>query len=341
MFPAVKRFLQHLESFENDATGLLDLPQGDWSTTAYIESLGFESRFGQSTALNAIYYQTLLQAAGLAEQCSDAASANKWKARAAIVRQNANDLLYLPAEHSYATTYYQGKLYPPTPQALAWGLAYGLASEENSEPLVDSLLRLLSSDPSKPNLDIYGMHWLLEALGRNGHVDEALDIIKIYYGRLLDSGATTWWENFNADQNRVASFSHAWGGSPTWFLSTYALGASMTGPHEWYAAPALSGIQSASGSIPVGDDQVTVSWERRSCEQARISIASGIQTHGEILIPFTDPLIDLTVNGSVLWKPGNPATADLYSAPDGLHMQVDGGSYTIVAAFHCENPYHP
>ena len=228
VFPVLKGFLEHLESFENSTTGLIDLPQSDWSKTAYVESLGYESRFGQSTALNAIYYQTLLQAAVLAEESNDAASGKIWREKAAGVRQKTNELLYLSEENSYATTLYQGTIYPPTPQSLSWALAYGLSPEENLEPLVSSLLNTLSTDPAKPNLDIYGMYWLLEALGQTGHVNEALDIINSYYGRLLDVGATTWWENFNANQNWAASYSHVWGGSPTWFLTTYVLGARMT-----------------------------------------------------------------------------------------------------------------
>ena len=95
---------------------------------------------------------------------------------------------------------------------------------------MSTLLKLLSSDPGAPNLDIYGMYWVLEALGKNDQIPEGLDIIENYYGHMLDRGATIWWERFDADQYHTASLSHVWGGSPTWFMSTYVLGAKWEGP---------------------------------------------------------------------------------------------------------------
>ena len=57
LYPSLHRFIQHLSTFENTETGLLDLPQMHWSRTAYVDSLGYHSRYGQSTAINALYYR--------------------------------------------------------------------------------------------------------------------------------------------------------------------------------------------------------------------------------------------------------------------------------------------
>jgi hypothetical protein len=39
---------------------------------------------------------------------------------------------------------------------------------------------------------------------------------------MLDRGATTWWETWDADQVYSKSLSHGWGSAPTWFISKYA-----------------------------------------------------------------------------------------------------------------------
>ncbi len=260
-YPVLQQFLAHLETFENKDSGLLDLPPAHWSQTAYIESLGYHSRYGISTALNAMYFHTLQQAAYLADQAGDPQSAAKWTGKAAAVLQKTNDLLYLPAEGRYATHIYQGVTYPPTPHAQAWALAYGLVPSQHVSKVADALLELLSADPSAPNLDVYGMYWVLEALGKSSKVYEGLGIIEKYYGHMLDRGATTWWERFDADQSYTASLSHVWGGSPTWFLSTYVLGAQWQGPGTWSVRPAFSGVSRAAGRIPIDDGYLQVGWD--------------------------------------------------------------------------------
>ena len=45
---------------------------------------------------------------------------------------------------------------------------------EQTDQVVAALLELLAPDPASPNLDVYGMFWVLEALGRTGHIEEAI-----------------------------------------------------------------------------------------------------------------------------------------------------------------------
>ena len=68
--------------------------------------------------------------------------------------------------------------------------------ENEIEPVAESLIDILSTNPDYPNVEIYGMFWILEALGQTNHISEGLAIIENYYGHLLASEATTWWEHF-------------------------------------------------------------------------------------------------------------------------------------------------
>jgi alpha-L-rhamnosidase len=335
VYEPLTQFVLHLGSFENRATGLLDLPKGPWAQTAYVESRGSDSRYGQSTALNALYYSTLLHAADLADQADKPGDAQTWRQKATLVKQKINELLYLPVEQRYATTIYQGVTYPPTPHAQAWALAYGLVPESSRDAVVSALLDTISTDPASPNLDIYGMYWVLEALGQAGDIEPALALIESYYGRLLDSNATTWWEQFTSGNHYWQSLSHTWGGSPTWFLSTYILGARWTGPRAWQIRPPTNVVDVVAGSIPLQNGSLQVRWERRSCQASELVIISAPDTRGEVVLPLTASISQVTLDGKAIFQYGVLQTTTAARSPDELRVQVNGGQHSMTIRFDC------
>jgi alpha-L-rhamnosidase len=226
-YPAMQGFMADLAVLEHPATGLIEIPRLDWAESALIDWPAFynpegSAVHGQSAAVNAMYYKTLLDAAAIAALAGDDAFATAWAARAWHVRAGINDWLYAPDQRRYYSSIVDGRLVPPTLYAQAWPLAYDVVPAERVTDTVDALLELISRDPERPNVEPYGMFWVLEALGRTGRVDAGIDLIELYYGRLLDRGATTWWETWDADRDLRKSLSHGWGSAPTWFLSTYA-----------------------------------------------------------------------------------------------------------------------
>jgi alpha-L-rhamnosidase len=209
-------------------------------------------------------------------------------------------------------------------------LAYGLVPASEQDEVVAALLELMSPDPAAPSVEIYGMFWVLEALGRTGHISEALALIGSYYGRLLNAGATTWWEVFDADQRYTNALSHGWGGSPTWFLTTYVLGARRSGPASWVVAPScLSSLNHVSGSLPLGAGDLLVSWSRQGFADATVELNAPAGTAGEFVIPFCDPTTVLTVNGEVVWQNQAPLLANVAALSDGIHVPLTDGAYTI------------
>jgi alpha-L-rhamnosidase len=355
LYPELQEFLEHLGTYEHDSTGLLDIPAS--SRIVLIDWAAYSSSYGQSTAINSLYYGTLLDAARIAERIGDVNNASSWRQKANFIKQQVNTYLYDDSKHHYIATLSEeeGRQYRfshtrqfglseaslsradeivngvPSPHAQAWALAYGLVPEEEELMVTNTLLESLSSDPSTPNVEIYGMFWVLKGLGESGHIPETLKIIESYYGRLLNLGATTWWEGFNADSYYTASLSHGWGGSPTWFLTHYVLGARSTGPNTWEVEPALSGIVSASGSLPLNGGEVKVDWKRKNYENAILALSAPITTTGEIIIPFTDVTTVITMNNSVIWENESPLIDKVTKQSDGIHISVDGGDYILQA----------
>ncbi len=123
-------------------------------------------------------------------------------------------------------------------------------------------------------------YFLLEALARGGHYAEAMQMIDSYWGRMLDLGATTFWEDFNYTDGLDAapideivpegrfdihadggawcyvglrhSLCHGWASGPTPWLSRHVLGIEPvgTGFRKVRIEPHLGDLEWAEGTFP-------------------------------------------------------------------------------------------
>jgi hypothetical protein len=336
MYPTLEAFLNYLIGFENSDTGLLDLPMTHWSKGVYLDPIANMNRYGQSTAINSFYVSTLLKAASLARAYNRLGDEYLWEQKATTIQTEINNLLYLPQEGRYITTIFDGIKYEPTPHAQAWPLAFGLVPSDETESVADSLLELLSDDPTSPNVEIYGMAWVLEALGEAGYIPEALDIIQTYYGYMIDAGATTWWEQFNSDKYYWSSLSHGWGSSPTWFLSTYLLGGRWVSPDTWEVRPALTGVFTASGAVPLPSGLLDIAWTRESCTKSFLDVTSPTGTSGIVILQL--PKVEsLVLNDLLIFDNGIPLADYVSIFPDRIEIVVsEAGNYHLDIREICE-----
>lgn len=338
LYPRIRDFLQVLTSLENPTTGLLDLGQSCLNRAdvkAYIDAFSHWDRCGQSTAVNAYYYGALMDAATIAQQLGRQEDAQMWLQRADVVRSSANRLLYRSEDGRYAATLLDGSLIEATPQAQAAALAFGLAPPGEEQRVADSLLALVGT-PENPRIQIFGMYTVLEALGRSGRIDDGLMIIDRFFGSMLDRGATTWWEHFHADRDYTASLSHAWGGSPTWFLSTYALGARRTGPSTWQFRFRPSRLRALSGTIPLDGGVLSVEWRHETCRQLTLAITSPYGSVGEVVFPRGAHDMELWYNQILVW-PVNQSFNNVIPVVtnDAFQLNLRPGSHTLEIRRQC------
>lgn len=136
-------------------------------------------------------------------------------------------------------------------------------------------------------------YYLLEALAKGGHYTEAMDLISKYWGKMLDLGATTFWEDFNyADAENAArideivpedkfdihadggawcyvglrhSFCHGWASGPTTWLSRHVLGIEPVGVgfKQVRIEPHLGDLQWAEGTFPTPYGVISVRHEKK------------------------------------------------------------------------------
>jgi len=137
-------------------------------------------------------------------------------------------------------------------------------------------------------------YYMLEALARGGYHQQAMDIIKQYWGGMLDLGATTFWEDFNIDWlNNAAridepikdgkidihrdygafcylsyrhSFCHGWASGPTAWLTRHVLGVEVmdAGCRTLRITPHLGNLQWVEGTFPTPYGVVTIRHESQS-----------------------------------------------------------------------------
>ncbi len=333
-YPYLQGFMNGLESHQNSQTGLLDLPQLHWSLTAYVDVIAFSSRYGQSAALNALYYQTLTSAASIAQAIGDNNQAVAWSQKAGSVQETVNALLYEPDQHRYLANIYQGTAAAPSPHAQAWTLSAGITPVGETEQVCASLLICLSADPALPNVQAYGMNWVLDALGRCDRIPEAIQLIKTFFGHMLANGATTWWEGFGSNQTYTSSLSHGWSGSPTWFLTTYVLGARRTGVNTWELKPALSGVVHAEGQLPLAQGVLSASWESGPCS-SHITVSAPPGSGGNILLN-NHPNAQLYLNG-VLIDPLDDFARNTGSSRSEISIPLIEGDHSLEIRFACPN----
>ena len=135
-------------------------------------------------------------------------------------------------------------------------------------------------------------YYLLEALAKGGHYTEAMDLISKYWGKMLDLGATTFWEDFNyVDAQNAAridevvpegkfdihadggawcyvglrhSFCHGWASGPTTWLSRHVLGIEPVGVgfKQVRVEPHLGDLEWVEGTFPTPYGVIKVSHKK-------------------------------------------------------------------------------
>jgi alpha-L-rhamnosidase len=325
--------LNYLGAQRDPDSGLLAIPKGHWSETALISwASPWCNRYGQSTPLNALYYDTLRDAAALSRSVGRNNKANSLEQTARQVKQAMNNLLYQPATGSYLGSTGLDEYCPPSPQAQAWALAYDVVPDSEQQRVADTLLNLISTDPAAPGIELYGTYWVLEGLARSGRISEAVDLTERIYGRLLDLNATTWWEHLNAHEMYNASLSHGWSGSPTWFLTTHVLGAQQTGPATWRVQPGVEGLDAAAGTLSLPAGNIAVRWTNHCRQPFRLEVTAPEHTSGEIVLPVFEQQMTVTLDETPVWQHGEPLADSVSVQQDQIVLTLDqGGTYALEA----------
>lgn len=171
-------------------------------------------------------------------------------------------------------------------QAAALLSLQGMVDAEQASALI------LKNGPEK--FTSFMGYYLLEALAKGGHYAEAMELISAYWGRMIELGATTFWEDFNySDAKNAAridelvpegmfdihadggawcyvglrhSFCHGWASGPTAWLSEHVLGIQPVGVglKQVRIEPHLGKLDWAEGTFPTPYGVISVRHEKQA-----------------------------------------------------------------------------
>ena len=166
----------------------------------------------------------------------------------------------------------------------------------------------LARDPLTGLSTFYG-YYVLEARALAGDFTGCLDVIRNYWGGMLDRGATTFWEDFDLrwldDSGRIDaptpagkkdlhadfggycytglrhSLCHGWAAGPTAWLSEHILGVVPLTPGFAKARvrPNWAGLDWVSGSYPTPHGPIHVELKRSAdgTPQVKVDVPSGVE----------------------------------------------------------------
>ncbi|MDW7760143.1 MAG: alpha-L-rhamnosidase C-terminal domain-containing protein [Acidobacteriota bacterium] len=163
----------------------------------------------------------------------------------------------------------------------------------------------------------FNQYFVIQALARMNRHDEALDLIRAYWGGQIDLGATTYFEVYRPDWNTVlgrndpvpnnqcgyTSLAHPWGAGVTKWLTEEILGIKPVEPgfSRYSILPRLgSGATALEGRVSTPHGEIRVSY---NLSTGRGRILSPPGTTGRIGIPKAGKQItSILVDGEVIWE---------------------------------------
>ncbi len=162
---------------------------------------------------------------------------------------------------------------------------------------------IIEKDGAKRFSTFYG-YYMLRAMAKAENYTGAMDIIREYWGGMLELGATTFWEDFDMDWMKNAgridempqpgfidvhatygnycyeglrhSFCHGWASGPTAWLSEYVLGVKVLEPGCKTVAitPHLGNLQWVEGSYPTPKGVITIRHEKMKNGEIKTDITA-------------------------------------------------------------------
>jgi hypothetical protein len=296
VYPAIEQVLDWF-ALQTGPNGLLvDLPHWHFIEWANVR------RDGEAAVVNAMYVGALQAAAEVAAHLGYAAARARHLARLEGISSALNARHWNSRRGLYVDTVdpESGEQCAQVSQhANACMILWDIAPRDRWPEIVaqigdPELLRLTAVPPivaTEEALDpghhivrantFFGF-FVHEALAKAGRFDLALNLMRNFYGPMLESGTSTLWESHEP----TASTCHAFSAGPVYHLSCHALGVRPLTPgfRRFQIAPQTADLQFAKGIYPTVRGDIHVEWARSERQfELRIEVPDG--TEAEVKPP--------------------------------------------------------
>ena len=255
------------DGFETSGGGFLD-----WPSNA--------NKPAMRAGTQALMMMAIKAGGELCDHLGEKAMAARCRDRYARMEQAAPTVVeqyFSEAEHPTA---------PGSKQAAALMALAGIVDAEKAN-------EVLTVEGARGFSTFYG-YYMLEAMAKAGNYEGAMQVIRDFWGGMLDMGATSFWEDFNIDWLPNAapidelvpegkkdihgdfgaycyegfrhSLCHGWASGPTTWLIRHTLGVEVmeAACKVVKITPHLGDLEWAKGSFPTPYGDITISHERKA-----------------------------------------------------------------------------
>jgi hypothetical protein len=285
LWPAMEKLAAWFEN-QTDETGLFARANrpGMWCFIDWTEDV---DRRDKVAAISFLYYHVLRAMEELAHAAGRGEASGIYGSRAERLRGDIRSRLWLKERRVFSDCIDNDQLSDnvslQTNFLAVWS---GLTEPEETQYFLREVYLKGALPPVKGP---FFQHIVLEVLHREGLADEAIRLIREYWGEMVARGATTWWETFDASTPHCTipstyqgntptylyeappvSLCHAWGSSPAYMLTRMVLGVDVSGlGHKGIllSKPA-NGLEWAKGTVPLPEGSVHVEWSRNEAGAA-------------------------------------------------------------------------
>lgn len=212
LWPVVRRQVEILGRFVN-RDGLFADPGGWWLFIDWSDELD------RTAAMQAVLIFGYRQALELAKLAGAEREAAGYADRIAQMTAAARAVLYDSARKVFTS----GAKKQISWASQAWMIHAGIAKEEEGAAALRAVAKMPEAvRPRTP----YLYHYVVEAMLECGMKQEALDLIRSYWGGMVNAGADTFWEVYDPADPELSpyksvlinSYCHAWSCTPSYFL---------------------------------------------------------------------------------------------------------------------------
>ena len=214
LYPTAKKQIDlSLQMFDKD--GKL-IPDED-----YPVFVDWSNEFNKDTAGQAEMIYVLKQFIFLAETIGEA-DINFYREKLTLISRYAREHLYRPERKLFVTGNEEFNI-----ASQVWMVLAGVMSPEENREIMQTTIREMF--PITGIATPYMYHHIVEALFQAGLKDDAVTLMKNYWGKMIDLGADTFWEAFDPNQPDyspygspiVNSYCHAWSCTPVYLIKKY------------------------------------------------------------------------------------------------------------------------
>ena len=214
LYPIAKKQIDlSLQMFDKD--GKL-IPDED-----YPVFVDWSNEFNKDTAGQAEMIYVLKQFIFLAETIGEP-DINFYREKLTLISRYAREHLYRPERKLFVTGNEEFNI-----ASQVWMVLAGVMSPEENREIMQTTIREMF--PITGIATPYMYHHIVEALFQAGLKDDAVTLMKNYWGKMIDLGADTFWEAFDPNQPDyspygspiVNSYCHAWSCTPVYLIKKY------------------------------------------------------------------------------------------------------------------------